>query len=90
MRPRWTTRRRREYTVRGIRRLDCIGGCGRRAFSTWSICADRNVLRPLCIECDIAINRMVLEYMRHPEVDRTMAAYERRVRAEAARGGVWL
>ncbi len=43
--------RRKPYTARGIVRLACFR-CGRPARFQWSICADGNVQRPLCGECD--------------------------------------
>ena len=29
----------------------------------WQICADGNIYRPICKECDIALNALVLEFM---------------------------
>lgn len=65
---RWSIRRAKPYTEVGVRRLKCIR-CSRQAVFQWSICADGNNHRPLCVRCDIALNRMVLRWMRHPEAD---------------------
>jgi len=54
--------RREPYTDIGIKRLPCCR-CGQKARYQWSICSDDNLWRPLCIECDIAMNKMVLEFI---------------------------
>ena len=35
----------------------------------WQICADGNNHRPLCAACAVALNRMVLLWMKHPQAD---------------------
>lgn len=54
--------RKKPYTLTGIRRLKCFR-CGNQAVHQWQICADDNVYRPICLECDIALNEMVLKWM---------------------------
>lgn len=54
--------RTKPYTERGIRRLQCFR-CGSPAVHQWQICADGNIYRPICKECDIALNALVLEFM---------------------------
>lgn len=61
----WQTTRRKPYTAIGIGRLDCIR-CGDPADYQWQICSDGNNYRPVCTECDIKLNRLVLKFMRHP------------------------
>lgn len=73
----WRTRRRDPYTCIGIRRLKCIR-CGGTPSEQWSACADRNNWRPLCISCDVELNRMVLEWMGHPDAAAAMQDYVRR------------
>lgn len=73
--------RREPYTEAGIRRLPCFR-CGQKAHAQWSVCADENLHRPLCIDCDIELNRLTLVWMAHPDRERLMAAYE-----ATARGG---
>lgn len=68
--------RRRPYTQIGIRRKPCVR-CGAPAWTQWQICADGRVYRVLCWPCDIALNRMVLEWAGFPDVEEKMAAYER-------------
>lgn len=70
----WATSRRKPYTEIGVRRLGCIR-CGWLAECQWNICADGNNYRPLCTNCDVALNRMVLAWMGHPEAERLVDAY---------------
>jgi hypothetical protein len=72
--------RRRPYTDAGVRRLKCVR-CPRRAHATWQICSDGNLHRPLCVECDIELNRMVLAWVKHPLAKQLGDAYEARQRA---------
>lgn len=55
--------RRKPYTEIGIRRKLCIRGCGRRAVAAWQICADGRVYRPICQQCDIELNEMVMRWV---------------------------
>lgn len=67
--------RRKPYTALGLARMPCVR-CGARASSQWQICADGRVYRPVCNDCDRALNRMVLEWAGFSDVDEKMAAYE--------------
>ncbi len=71
----WNTDRREPYTVIGISRLLCIR-CQAPAFSQWNICSDAGRYRPLCFKCDMALNRLVLEWMGHPQAAELMQRYE--------------
>jgi hypothetical protein len=71
----WAVNRKKPYTEIGIRRLSCIR-CDDKAAFQWSICADGNNYRPLCVTCDAALNAMVLEWMKHPKSDVLARAYE--------------
>lgn len=51
--------RKKPYTVIGIERLPCFR-CGNPAYHQWQICADGNLYRPVCLDCDIELNEMVL------------------------------
>lgn len=53
--------RRRPYTDQGIKRLSCLR-CGRPARTQWQVCGDGNQYRPLCEDCDVALNQMVMEW----------------------------
>lgn len=72
--------RRTPYTQIGIRRLTCARrGCRNRASQQWQICADRNVYRPICGECDVALNRLVIDFMGWAGRERALRAYARRM-----------
>jgi hypothetical protein len=58
--------RKKPYTAEGIKRLPCFR-CGRPATQQWSICADGNLHHPVCVECDIILNKLVLWFMRVPD-----------------------
>lgn len=73
----WNTDRREPYTVIGVRRVPCIR-CGGVAKYQWQICSDGNRWRPVCERCDVALNRLVLEFMRHPDPEGAIARYEAR------------
>lgn len=85
MRPAWQRERRKPYTARGVQRLPCIR-CGGRATFQWQICSDGNNYRPLCVACDVALNRLVLDWMGHPNAQALSNAYARRVGSPAHRG----
>ena len=70
----WQIKRRKEYTEEGIKRKKCIR-CGSKAFRQWSICSDGNNYRPICLDCDELLNRMVLKFMRHPHWKELAADY---------------
>lgn len=76
----WSTNRREPYTEAGVRRLSCIR-CGKPARFQWNVCSDGNRYRPLCLDCDVALNRMVLQWMGHPEADALADRYEAAKRA---------
>lgn len=70
----WQIRRIKKYTDRGIQRLKCIR-CGAKAMFQWQICSDGNNYRPICSECDIKLNRVVLKFMRHPHAEQLSDEY---------------
>lgn len=63
------------YTSAGIKRVDCFRKCGRKASAQWRVCADHNIYRPLCTECDIELNRLTLDFMKYPDAEKVMAEY---------------
>lgn len=72
--------RKEPYTEAGVRRLRCVR-CGAGARFQWNACSDGNLWRPLCLDCDISVNRLVLEFMRDPDVDKKIDAYEKKKRS---------
>lgn len=75
--------RRKPYTTIGIRRLRCQRCKRRRAVHQWNCCANDNRWVPICIECDIALNRLALRFMKIPGAARLLARYARQARADA-------
>ena len=67
--------RKKPYTEAGIRRMPCFR-CGASATQQWSICADDNLYRPICNECDILLNKLVLWFMRDPDWETKLAKYQ--------------
>ncbi len=77
---------RRPYTAIGIRRLRCFrAGCDRRAATQWQICSDGRQFRPVCIECDIELNRMVLEWAGFPDAEERIRTYSESIHRLAVR-----
>lgn len=72
----WATIRRKPYTERGVRRKRCMK-CGEPATTQWRVCADGS-WRPVCADCDVALNYLVLRWFGHPEPLRAAIDYERR------------
>jgi hypothetical protein len=72
--------RREPYTQAGIRRCRC-SRCGAPAVHQWSACADGNNFRPLCLDCDIALNELVLAWMGDPNAAAKVARYAQEQRA---------
>jgi len=66
--------RKTPYTKIGIRRLKCFR-CSNRAEAQWQICSDGNVWRPLCLECDVKMNKMVLGFMGFKDSEEKIAKY---------------
>lgn len=67
--------RTKPYTERGLRRLKCVR-CDRKASSQFKICSDGSIWRPLCLFCDIELNRVALKFMRFPKWEEMAAEYE--------------
>lgn len=69
------------YTQIGIKRKKCCR-CGKQAATQWKICSDGNQYRPLCIECDIELNKTVLEFMGFKDSDKMIAEYKNKLKRE--------
>lgn len=68
--------RRKPYTEIGIRRCRCVR-CGRQASAQWKVCAD-GVYRPVCGLCDVVLNKIMMEQLLVPDLERKLAEYERK------------
>ena len=71
-------KRKKPYTVIGIRRIKCFR-CGGAATQQWQICSDDNNYRGICLNCDIALNETVLKFMKFPNWEEKMDAYKKRM-----------
>jgi hypothetical protein len=72
--------RRTPYTVIGIRRVPCcFRRCRRRGHAQWQVCADGRAFRVVCYIHDILLNRMALELVGDPDIERKMARYTAKV-----------
>jgi hypothetical protein len=67
--------RKKPYTQVEIAKQRCP--CGRPARYQWNCCAINNRWVPVCRDCDVGMNEMVLAFFRVPERARLMAAYRR-------------
>lgn len=67
--------RKKPYTAIGIRRLKCFR-CKGPAVHQWNACADGQY-RPLCLACDVALNALVLRWMRDPDAKAKIARYRK-------------
>jgi len=72
--------RRTPYSETGIMRVPCCR-CGKPAIHQWQVCANGNRYVPVCLDCDIAINALVLEFMKIPQAADLMRRYETLQRA---------
>lgn len=66
--------RKKPYTEIGIERLPCFR-CGEPAYHQWQVCADNNTFRPLCINCDIELNELVLDFMGFEDAEEKLITY---------------
>jgi hypothetical protein len=66
--------RKRPYTEIELRRLRCVR-CGEKATHQWQICSDGNIHRPICANCDIELNEMVLRWVGFPDWREKMENY---------------
>lgn len=66
--------RRKAYTTIGIERLPCFR-CGGKSYHQWKICADKGLYRPVCVDCDIALNKLVLEWMGFENAEELLQQY---------------
>lgn len=69
--------RKKPYTERGIKRLPCVR-CGKPSTQQWKVCAD-GLWRPICTECDIMLNSLVLAYMWDNDVSGKIVKYKERL-----------
>lgn len=73
--------RKQPYTERGIKRVCCARCRKRPAVYQWDACAIDNRHVPVCERCDVALNALVLRWLKVPaaEFKQLMARYRKRV-----------
>lgn len=67
------------YEADQIEAMPCFR-CGHPAKFQWSICADANVQRPICADCDILLNHHVLAWAGDPDAADKITRYAHFVR----------
>lgn len=71
----WSTDRREPYTAEGIKRIACIRCGSRPSIHQWQICADKRRFRPVCLNCDVRLNKLVLEFFDYPDREEVLRRY---------------
>lgn len=71
--------RRDPYTEDEIKKCNCFR-CGAPAKFQWQICSDKNLYRPICEECDIELNYLVLLFMKFGDAEGKIIDYMKRVK----------
>lgn len=78
--------RRKPYSKRGIGRLLCVRCRKAQARAQWntSICAlgSKGRFVALCLDCDVALNNLVLEFFRTPNRKQLIKKYRQAQLAE--------
>ncbi len=72
-----SVRRTRPYTENGIKRVFCFRCRKQEARHQWQICSDGHAYRPICRQCDIQLNRVVLKFMGFSNVDSLVQKYSK-------------
>ncbi len=68
------TGRRKPYTAIGIRRVPCCR-CGTPSQAQWQVCANGNMRLGLCVDCDILLNELALQFIKHKNAKKLMQKY---------------
>ena len=72
--------RRKPYTVLGLRQKACTR-CGvKPSRYQWSSCATSNLWMPICKDCDILLNQLVVDFFNFANKDELMKAYIEKVK----------
>lgn len=68
-------------TIRQVRRMKCFRCGAPSSYATWQICSNERRHVPICVKCDIAMNKATLMFMGLPygRVRKMMARYEKKV-----------
>lgn len=72
--------RKTPYTERGLARLLCVHCKTAKASEQWrkDFCADNHEIEwlPLCLKCDVELNRFLLEFFNVADVEEKLKRYE--------------
>jgi len=66
--------RKKPYTDIGIKRIPCAR-CGKPSRQQWQVCANDNLYLGVCDNCDVELNRVVLDFMKVPNRKTLMKRY---------------
>lgn len=66
--------------------VPCIR-CGHPSQCQWAVCANDKRFLPLCIECDIALNRLVMMFLNFDDPDEFIADYRAKLISEGTLDG---
>ena len=71
--------RKKPYAARGIARVKCAHCKTENASEQWrkDFCADNHRVEwiPLCLGCDVQLNRLLLEFFNVPDVNEKLNRY---------------
>lgn len=68
--------RKLPYTEKGITRMQCaITACNNQAYYQWKICSNNNLFTPICVDCDIMINKIFLKLIAGKNFDKLINKY---------------
>jgi len=73
--------RLKPYTQIGIRRIPC-SRCGEPSAHQWQVCALGREFKGLCEECDYELNALVLAFITHPEAEKLLREYRKKLGLE--------
>ena len=71
------TGRKKPYTEIGIQRVPCAR-CGKPSFHQWQACANNRRYVAVCIECDVTVNEVVLNFFKIAGRRSLLAQYKKK------------
>lgn len=70
--------RTKAYTDAQLYKMKCVR-CDKPAEFQWSSCADDNVWRPLCGQCDLELNSLVMRWYGFSDWRKKIVRYARKI-----------
>lgn len=74
--------RKTPYTEIGISRVPCLR-CGAPAAEQFNICALDGRFVPVCVECDVLLNALVLDFLDAPKKDERLRLYREKMQGHS-------